>query len=139
MFGYEDMNFDLQLEKFGIDMGALNVSKVEWVFWAWMEDWDEEAQMKNDCVCEVQLLAKYEGLVFHDPDTQKVYFICDQNIEFHRGRGQEWFLIDICEDNPGPNEELELYTLELACKLIADYPQKDGIQVLLQDNDNAGV
>ena len=43
-------------------------------------------------------------------------------------------MIGIWADNPGFNEELEPYTLELACELIADYPQKDGIQVLREDD-----
>ncbi len=37
-------------------------------------------------------------------------------------------------DNPDPDdEELEPYTLELACELIAQYPQKEGVQVLRQE------
>ena len=135
MFGDDDMNFDLELEKFGVDTGALKVREVERVFRAWVEDWEEEARKKNDCVSEAQLLAKYKGLVFRDPDTRKLYYVCDQNMEFRRGRGQGWYLIGIWVDNPDPGEEeLEPYTLELACELIAEYPQKDGIQVLREDD-----
>jgi hypothetical protein len=82
MFGDDNMNFDLQLEKFGINTGALRVREVQWVFWAWVEDWEEEARKKNDCVGEAQLLAKYKGLVFRDPDTLKTYYICEDNMEF---------------------------------------------------------
>ncbi len=99
------------------------------MFRAWMEDWEEEARKKTDCVCEAQLLSKYKGLVFHDPDTLKTHYICEDNMEFRRGRGHGWLVIGIWADNPGPNEELKPYTLELACELIGDYPQKDGIQV----------
>jgi hypothetical protein len=63
----------------------------------------------------------------YDTDTQKAYYICDQNMETDRERKQGWFLIGIWVDNPGPDKELEPYTLELAYELIADYPQKDGI------------
>jgi hypothetical protein len=94
------------------------------VYRVWVEDWEEEMWKKNDCVCEAQWLAKYEGLVSCDPDTQKVNYICDQHMEFCRGRGQGWFLIGIWVDNPGPDEELEPYTLELACELIADTHRK---------------
>ncbi len=38
MFGDEDINFDLQLKTFGIDMGALKEPPIERVFWAWVED-----------------------------------------------------------------------------------------------------
>ncbi len=53
--------------------GGLKVREVERVFGAWVEDWEEEAQKINNCVCEAQLLAKYKGLVFRDPDTWKLY------------------------------------------------------------------
>jgi hypothetical protein len=87
MSGDDDMNFDLELENFGVDTGALKVREVERVFRAYVEDWEEEAQKKNDCVCEAQLLAKYKCLVFRDPDTQKLYYVCDQNMEFRFLRG----------------------------------------------------
>ena len=57
MFGDDDMNFDLELEKFGVDTGALKVREVERVFRAWV-DWEEEELKKNECVCEAQILAK---------------------------------------------------------------------------------
>ncbi len=68
-------------------MGALKEPPVERVFRAWVEDWEEEARKKNDCVAEAQLLAKYKGLVFRDPDTGKSFSIWEQNMEFRRGRG----------------------------------------------------
>ncbi len=43
MFGDDDINFDLQLKTFGVDMGALKEPPIEHVFWAWVEDWEEEA------------------------------------------------------------------------------------------------
>jgi len=134
MFGDDDMDFDLQLEKVGINTGALKVREYQRVFRAWVEDWEEEAQKKNYCVCKAQLLAKYKGLVFRDPDTLKTYYMCKDNMEFRRGRGHGWLVIGIWADNPGPDEELEPYTLELACESIADYLQKDRIQVLHEDN-----
>ena len=57
MFGDDDMNFDFELEYFGIVTGALKVREVERVFRAWV-DWEEEALKKNECVCEAQILAK---------------------------------------------------------------------------------
>jgi hypothetical protein len=52
-----------------------------------VEDWEEEAQKKNDCVAGAQLLAKYKGLVFRGPGSEKSFLIWEQNMEFHRGRG----------------------------------------------------
>ncbi len=38
MFGDNDINFDLELESFGVEMGPLREPAVERVFWAWVED-----------------------------------------------------------------------------------------------------
>jgi hypothetical protein len=43
MFGDDYVNFDLQLEKFGVETRALKEAEVECVFWAWVEDWEEDA------------------------------------------------------------------------------------------------
>jgi hypothetical protein len=47
MFGDDDINFDLQLETFGVDMEALKEPAIEHVFWAWVEDWEQETQKKK--------------------------------------------------------------------------------------------
>ena len=80
MFGDNDINFDLQLDEFGVDMEALKVGNVECDFWAWV-DWEEKARRKNDCVSEAKLLAKYESLIFRDPDTGKMLSIWDKHME----------------------------------------------------------
>ena len=56
MFGGDDMNFDLQLEKFGIDAGALKVREVQRVFWAWVEDWEEEVCVRHNCLQSIKVL-----------------------------------------------------------------------------------
>ena len=50
-----------------------------------VEEWEQEARKKNDCVSEARLLAKYKGLVFVDPDTGKTCSVYDKNMEFCRG------------------------------------------------------
>ena len=65
MFG---VNFDMQLERFDVDTGALKEPAVECIFQAWVEDWEEEARKNNDCVAEACLLTKYKGLVFNDQE-----------------------------------------------------------------------
>ena len=55
MFG---VNFDMQLERFDVDTGALKVPAVERIFQAWVEDWEEEARKNNDCVAEACLLCR---------------------------------------------------------------------------------
>ncbi len=68
MFGDDDMNFDLQLEQFGVNTKALKEPATEHVFGAWVEDWEVELRYKNDSIAEACLLQKYKGLVFVDPD-----------------------------------------------------------------------
>jgi hypothetical protein len=43
MFGDSNIDFDLQLKTFGVDMGALKEQQSSMFFWAWVEDWEEEA------------------------------------------------------------------------------------------------
>jgi hypothetical protein len=50
MFGNDDINFDLQLDSFDVDIGALKEPVIKHVFWAWVEDWEEEAR-KNKKLC----------------------------------------------------------------------------------------
>ena len=75
MFGDDDINFDMQLERFDVDTGALKEPAVESIFRAWVEDWEEEARKKNDCVEEACLLTKYKGLVFNDPDSGSTFSV----------------------------------------------------------------
>ncbi len=95
MFGDDDINFDLELKSFGVEMGPLREPAVERIFRAWVEDWEEKARKKNDCVAKAQLLAKYKGLVFRDPNSETSFSIWEQNMEFCRGRGNGWFLVAV--------------------------------------------
>jgi len=94
MIGKDDINFDLQLDKFGVDTNILKEPTVQ-IFCAWVEDWEQDARKNNDIVAEARLLQKYRGLVFHDPDTDNGFCINDQNMEFHRGRGNGWFVLGV--------------------------------------------
>ena len=132
MFGDDDINFDMQLEQFGVDMGALKEPAVERIFRAWVEDWEEESRKKNDCVDEARLLQKYKGLVFFDPDSEKTFSVWDQNMEFRRGRGMGWFVVAVSADEPD-DENNEAFSLEIACELIGVTKQKEGVQVLRQE------
>jgi hypothetical protein len=83
-----DINFDLQLERFGVDMEALKHVPIHRVFRAWVEDWEEEARKRDDPVCEAKLLAKYKGVVFRDPDNNNCAFkVWEYYLEFRKGRG----------------------------------------------------
>ncbi len=127
MFGNDDIIFNLQFEKFGVNTNILKEPAVERIFCSWVEEWEEDARKKNDCVSEALLLQNYKGLVFRDPDSGHDFSIWQQNMEFRRGRGNGWFLLRVCTED---GVEDEAFTLELACKMIGDTPQKDGIQVV---------
>ena len=77
MFGEDDINFDLQLEKFGIDTSILKEPAVQRIFCAWVEDWEEEARKKMTVCwrCSCFLSFKYKGLVFCDPDSDNDLFV----------------------------------------------------------------
>ena len=131
MFGEDDINFDLQLEKFGVDTNILKEPAVQRIFRAWVEDWEQDARKHNDVVAEARLLQKYRGLVFHDPDKDNGFCIYDQNMEFRRGRGNGWFVLGVCSTNAVEDEG---FLLEIACELIGGTPQKEGIQVMFREN-----
>jgi hypothetical protein len=130
-FGDDDINCNLELEKFGVDMEALKHVPIRRVFRAWVEDWEEEARKRNDAVDEAKLLAKYKGLVFRDPDNNNCAFkVWEGNMEYRSGRGGGWFLIAECNDDP-ENPLQEPFTLEIACELIGETEQEEGIQVIV--------
>ena len=133
MFTDDDINFDLQLEKFGVDLVALKQVPPKRVFRAWVEDWEEEARKKKDVVAEAKLLAKYKGLVFRDPDTDNSAFkVWEENLEYRSGRGGGWFVIGECDDDPD-QQRSEAFSLEIACELIGETEQEDGIQVIQKE------
>lgn len=124
------MNFDLQLEKFGVDTNQLRERVVQRVFHAWVEDWEQEDRKKNDCVAEARLLEKYKNPVFHDPDTGATFSIWEKNMEFRRGRGNGWMLIAVCADDDVDDEP---FSLEMACELIGSTPQGGGVKVVQKE------
>ena len=73
-----------------------------------------------------------KGLVFRDPDSGNDLGSWQQNMKFRRGSGNGWFLLGVYAED---GVEDEAFTLELACKMIGDTPQKDGIQVVHQESD----
>jgi hypothetical protein len=51
IFGNDNINFDLQLEKFGVNSDILKEPAVERIFCSWVEAWEEEAR-KRMTVCQ---------------------------------------------------------------------------------------
>ena len=63
MFGEVDINFDLQLEKFGVDANILKEPAVQRIFHAWVEDWEQDARKnydlwrRRDCFRSIEVLS----------------------------------------------------------------------------------
>ena len=76
---------------------------------------------------EARIFAKYKGLVFVDPDTDKTFSVYEKNMEFRRGRNIGWFVLASDNDD---SEDCEAFSLEVACKVIGDTPQANGIIVI---------
>ena len=134
MFGDDDINFDMQLERFDVDTGALKEPAVERIFRAWIEDWEEEARKKNDCVEEACLLTnKVSRTVFNDPDSGSTFSVWDRNMEFRRGRSNGWFVVGVSADKPDDESCNEPFSLEMACELIGATKQKEGVKVLQEE------
>jgi hypothetical protein len=138
MWGEDDVNFDLQLESFGIDSAALAAPVSNRVFRAWIEVFEEDALKKNDAIKEALLLNKYKDLAFYDPDNKITYTIHPGNLEYQRGRGGGWCVIAVPPDQCGFEEEPWLISLMLI-ELIRDTQQADNITVLTEEieDDNA--
>ena len=87
--------------------------------------------MRNDAVVEAQLLQKYQSLVFFYPDDQKTFHVYQGNMEYRRGKGNGWFVLAICSDDAGGEEEnMEAFSLEMACELIGTTEQTRGVRVV---------
>ena len=50
-------------------------------------------------------------------------------MEFRRGRNNGWFVLAVCSDKDDSND-YEAFSLDVACKVIGDTPQADGIMVI---------
>ena len=132
MFGDDDINFDMQLERFDVDTGALKEPAVERIFRAWVKDWEEEARKKRMIVLPRRVCLQSIGLVFNDPDSGSTFSVWDRNMEFCRGRGNGWFVVGVSADKPDDESCNEPFSLEMACELIGATRQKEGVKVLKQ-------
>ncbi len=86
--------------------------------------------MNNNCVTEARFLAKYGGLVFLDPDreSEKMFTVCNKNMEFHRGRGNGWHVLATSSDM-----SLRHSHWKMLAKVIGETEQSAGILVVRQE------
>ncbi len=81
----------------------------------------------------MQLLTKYKGLVFHDPEKEKTLSVFDGNLEFQRGRKGGWFVIGVCSNSNDNDNNDEPFSLEIVINLIKNTQQEDGIKIVEKD------
>ena len=136
MWTDDDVNFDLQLENFGVETTVLQSVSRNRVFRCWEEDWELEAKKKNDPVQEARLLQKYKDLIFYDPDNEVNFTVHPGNMEFQRGRNGGWMAIGIPPDDVGLEEEpFELG--DMLIEMIGSTEQADNITMIRRAEGDA--
>ncbi len=83
--------FDLQLEEWDLDVGALKDTVITRYFIAWTEEWEKEKHKKNDAVMRALFVNKYKDLSYRltaqsGDDIDRLYFIRREDIMCCRGR-----------------------------------------------------
>ena len=124
----------MQLENFGVNIVELKKPAIHRIFRAWIEDWEKDLLLQNDCVAEARLLEKYKDLVFYDIDNDKNCRVWDKNLQFYRkntrlGIDAGWAVV--CMNDEG--EEFSWYINEHLCELIGSNQQAVGIEVIRQE------
>ncbi len=57
-------SFDLQLEKWGVDVEVLKEPAITWRFIGWTEDWEKEKFKDSGAVARTMFINKYNDTVF---------------------------------------------------------------------------
>jgi hypothetical protein len=138
MWSDDDINFDLQLENFGVDTTVLRSVSRNRIYKCWFEEWEKVAVKKNDPVQESKLLQKYKDLIFYDPDTKVNFTIHPGNMEYQRGRSGGWMAIGIPPDGCGLDEE-PFQVGEMLIDMIADTQQADNITMVRMEEEQLEV
>ena len=118
-------------------MEALKHVPIRRVFRAWVEDWEEEARREMTPSTRPSCLQSIKVLSFVILIITTVHLKCEvweENLEYRSGRGGGWFVIAECNNDP-ENPLQEPFTLEIACELIGETEQEEGIQVIKQDGE----
>ena len=111
-------------------MEALKECASKRIFRAWIEDWEKEDILDNDCIAEARLLEKYKNLVFFCPDDQITFTVNSDAMQYHRGSKRKnidkgWAAI--CTNANGDEDQ---FAIPLLNELITETAQADGVQVI---------
>ena len=88
--------FYLGLEKFGVDVDALNMTSAPKRYFHYLiEDWEKPLLKKNEPVARENLIEKYQGLVFCDINyTDKaLYTVSSGHMEYKKVRKVSWTVL----------------------------------------------
>ena len=113
------------------------------VFRAWIEDWEKDLIMQNDCVAEAQLLEKYKGLVFVDPNFGTTYTIHDKKLDWKRRDKKKkidggWHVLGVDEDDDNETYVIEQELIDW----IVDRAERRGYPLptaLMRSKPSAGL
>ena len=138
-WGDDDVDLDLGLEKFGVNVAALKDGPPKRLFHCWIEDWEAPLLKKNDCVAEARLLEKYKGMVFLDIDDDIIYTVYSQNMDYQKGKNGGWCVLAMPPSYDGEKDnELEPYQIneETLIYLIANtkQPAESNVELVKRDD-----
>ncbi len=117
--------FDLELEKFSVDVKVLQDIGITREVIEWTEDWEKELKRENCPVVEAMFLTKYKNLSF-EYDNDWVFTIYEGNCKFQSGRSGGWQLIGICADKYVEDEQFCPFVV---VTMICEFQQSEGIKV----------
>ena len=139
VWDFEDEQFGLSLEKWGVDLEELKKpSGPRRLFKCWVEDW-ENVLDKGD-VMRTKLLAKYGGLVFDDCDVEPMVRMRVSSTKLKYVRRGGWYAVAEPPEYIGDGTDEDLLesiaiTNDVLIELIKSTKQPDELNVVFQHKE----
>mmetsp|Transcript_4135 Transcript_4135/g.9385 ORF Transcript_4135/g.9385 Transcript_4135/m.9385 type:complete len:331 (+) Transcript_4135:30-1022(+) len=138
MWGDDDLNFDLGLERWGVDVDELKEMGVpKRIFRGWIEDWEKDILKKDDAECEALLLEKYKGLTFYDLDYKITYTAYEKQLHYQKGRGGGWCVFGVPPDDEGEDEPYLINNNLIEMILETPQPKHLNVEIVKKDSNNS--
>lgn len=78
------------LNKYGVDIRKVTGKRIGVrTIRAFVEPWEGECILSKDPVLVNKLLCKYGGIVWYDPDTDKLFTACDEDVQWSASKKKE--------------------------------------------------